>query len=455
MTSTLVVEVTGVLVSALPSVQVHFADVPNVAFWVRLVLTLPSLLIAAVAPIAGYVVDSIGRKMVLVISTLVYGMAGLAGYLAPTLTWLLVSRAALGIAVGGLMTSVTTLIADYYAGEARRRFLGLQAAFMGLGGTAWLALGGVLADVGWRVPFLAYAFAFILLPLILLALYEPLFSEQCVETTPLLPDSGACVSESLRTTRDTPGAAVVSSAPVGLILFVYGVVIGIQVVLFLLPMQLPFYLLQSMGASASRSGLAIAAMSGAYALASMQYGPIASRLDHSELLVVTVALIGLGYFAIWAAGGWVIMLAGLVVVGIGQGLLNPNLSIWLAEATPPALRGRVLGGLTTAVFLGIFASPIIGQPMVAAMGFRVLCLSAGALLLMMAALFWVTSNQLRTLTGRSPLELPVLDLGPCEVQPAPGVQSPGVILTVKEELTSSSNHLPSLRGCSNGLRAAH
>lgn len=39
LTSTLIVMVTGVMVSALPSVQAHFGDVPNVAFWVRLVLT--------------------------------------------------------------------------------------------------------------------------------------------------------------------------------------------------------------------------------------------------------------------------------------------------------------------------------------------------------------------------------------------------------------------------------
>jgi MFS family permease len=67
---------------------------------------------------------------------LVYGISGAAGYLAPTLTWPLISRAALGLAVGGLETGVTTLVADYYAGGARRQSLGLQAVFIGFGGTA-------------------------------------------------------------------------------------------------------------------------------------------------------------------------------------------------------------------------------------------------------------------------------------------------------------------------------
>lgn len=417
LTTTLIVMVTGVIVPALPSVQEHFTEVPRAAFWVRLMLTLPSLFIAVAAPISGYVVDRIGRKLVLVISTFLFGLSGVAGYLAPTMTLLLITRATLGIAVGGLMTSVTTLIADYYTGGARGRFLGLQAAFMGFGGTASLALGGALAEVGWRVPFLTYSLAFVVLPLILLALHEPLLGEQCAEKPPLLSDPGVCVAESLHAARSVASVGgAVSSVPTGLIVFVYLVMMGIQIILFLLPMQLPFHLLDAMGASASRSGLAISVMSVFYALASMQYGRVSTRLAHFEVLLVAFGVIGGGFLMIWSAGGWMIMLLGLVLAGIGQGLLSPNLSVWLADGTPAALRGRVLGGLTTAVFLGIFLSPIVGQPVSAAIGFRALCLSAGALLLVIAALFWVTRNRLRSLSNCLPLEPRIPDTGSGETE---------------------------------------
>jgi MFS family permease len=237
---------------------------------------------------------------------------------------------------------------------------------------------------------------------------------------------------------------------------VYVVVMAIQVVLFLLPMQLPFYLLHSMGASASRSGLAIAAMSGAYALASMQYGRVASRLDHSGVLVVAIGLIGTGYFAIWAAGGWALMVSGLVVAGIGQGLLSPSLSMWLADATPTPLRGRVLGGLTTAIFLGVFISPIIGQPVVTAMGFRTLCLSAGVLLLLMAALFWVTRHQLNALTGPMRLDLRSLDTDTDrgEAETAAVLRSLDVSLTTEEETRDSPIRQCSPCLCAEGLPPA-
>jgi hypothetical protein len=54
LTSTFTVMAWTMIAPALPSIQAHFAEVANVAFWVRLVLTLPALFIAASAPIAGY-----------------------------------------------------------------------------------------------------------------------------------------------------------------------------------------------------------------------------------------------------------------------------------------------------------------------------------------------------------------------------------------------------------------
>jgi MFS family permease len=298
------------------------------------------------------------------------------------------------------MTTVTTLIADYYAGAARGRFLGLQAGFMGLGGTAYLALGGVLADVGWRVPFLAYSFAFVILPFILLALYEPLLGEQCAEKPNPASDPGECVAESIRATRSINSmGSIASSVPIRFFLSVYLVMLGSQIIFYLIPVQLPFYLRDVTGASAAQSGLALSVMSLFYALASLQYGRVASRLGYLEVLTMALALLGVGYLLISSAGGWAIIVLGLLLGGIAMGLLVPNVSVWLADGTPLELRGRVLGGLMTATFLGQFLSPFVGQPVSGLVGLGGLYLSGGVLLLVIAALFWVTRNQLRSLTA--------------------------------------------------------
>ena len=144
--STLTVMAGATIAPSLPAMQEHFRDVNNAALWVRLVLTLPALFIVAGSLIAGVVVDRFGRKPLLLAAAALYGMAGTSGYVLDSLFHILIGRAFLGLAVAGIMVTATTLIADYYSGPARAAFLGLQAAFMGLGGVVFLSLGGFLAD---------------------------------------------------------------------------------------------------------------------------------------------------------------------------------------------------------------------------------------------------------------------------------------------------------------------
>jgi MFS family permease len=400
-TSTLIVMAAATIAPALPLIQARFADEANVAFWVRLVLTLPALFIAGTAPIAGYLVDRIGRKKVLVISTLLYGVSGAAGYFAPTLNLLLASRALLGISVGGLMTSVTTLIADYYTGEARSHFMGLQAGFMGLGGTAFLVLGGMLAEIGWRVPFLIYFSAFAILPMILLVLYEPLPAEKCVEKQNPISDAGVCVAESMRPVEGDGAAGSTTGAafPIRIAVLVYALMFGMQVIFYFMPVQLPFYLQGLTGATASQSGLALSVLTFFYAMASIQYGRVAARFDRFGVLTLAFALIGAGYLLISIASGWTVIVLGLLLGGVGLGLMVPNLNVWLANESPPELRGRVLGGLTTAMFLGQFLSPFVGQPVSTVVGMGGAFLSAAVLVLLMVPVSMVTRRQLRTMTG--------------------------------------------------------
>jgi MFS family permease len=134
-------------------------------------------------------------------------------------------------------------------------------------------------------------------------------------------------------------------------------------------------------------------------MASMQYGRVASRLDRVGVLTLAFALIGTGYLLIAIASGWAVIVPGLLLAGVGLGLLIPNLNVWLASASPPELRGRVLGGLMTAMFLGQFLSPIAGQPVSTAVGMGGAFLSAAVLVLLMVPVSVVARRQLRTMTG--------------------------------------------------------
>lgn len=385
---------------ALPAMQSHFGDVPNAALLVRLVLTLPALFVAVCAPIAGYIVDRIGRKAVIVSSTLLFGLGGSVGYFAPTLATLLMTRAVLGISVAGLITSTTTLIADYYTGEARAKVISLRVGLMGFGATAFLILVGVLAEIGWRPPFLIYLAGLAAFPFVVLVLYEPSRADRCEETPPPVSDVSTCVGEALTMDEERHSAqSAAGPAPVRFISFAYAVMIILQIVLGLTPIQLPFYLQGLTGASASQTGLALSAMTLFVGVASIQYARIASRLDNFRALLLTFVAAGAGNLLLSMANGWIVIALGLLLEGVGLGLLMPNMMLWLTNETPDAMRGRVLGGLITAAFLGQFLAPVVGQPVSEAFGLAGLFLGAGAILVLMIPISLVTRRGLGLATG--------------------------------------------------------
>jgi len=59
--STLTVMAGAALAPALPTLQAVFHDTPHVALLTRQLLTVPALFIVLAAPIAGWLVDRVGR----------------------------------------------------------------------------------------------------------------------------------------------------------------------------------------------------------------------------------------------------------------------------------------------------------------------------------------------------------------------------------------------------------
>ena len=163
---------------ALPQMVKVFSQVNNAAFLVKLVLTIPALMIAIFSPITGRLIDRYGRLRILWFSLVLYAISGSAGYYLNNIYQILVSRAVLGLSVGMSMTIVITLIADYFEGMERQKFVGLQIAFMSMGGILFIGLGGILADIGWRYPFLIYLFSLLVLPLAVMFLDEPKVGEK-------------------------------------------------------------------------------------------------------------------------------------------------------------------------------------------------------------------------------------------------------------------------------------
>jgi MFS family permease len=365
LTSSMTVMAGATIAPALPRIQQFFQSEPNSEFWVKLMLTLPGLFTAIGSPFAGIIIDRFGRKPLLIGALILYGIAGGSGLVLRSLTGLLIGRAFLGLAVGAIMTTSIALIADYYLGPKRNQIMGIQAAFMGYGGVVFLTLGGLLADLGWRVPFSIYLSAFLVLPLVIFCLSEP--KVELEQNPRLVEDSDA-------------------KLPIGIITFIYALTFLTMVVFYMIPVQLPFYLKSLGQVGGTQAGIAIASSTLASAVISMRYGSIKTRLSFTGVLIVLYLLLGLGYVTIFLAANYALVILGLIIAGLGLGLLLPNMNVWLNAKTPTAARGRVLGGLTTSMFLGQFCSPIFSQPIAQQIGLRQTYGVAGIMMLALGIL---------------------------------------------------------------------
>jgi MFS family permease len=346
------------MTAALPLMEAYFNADPDAGVLVRMVLTISSLTIAICTPFAGAIVDRMGRRGPLALGLLLFGVAGTSGTFLDSLHALLASRVVLGIGVSFIMTATTALIADYYQGDARARFIGLQAALMGFGGVVFLAGGGALAEFGWRPPFLIHALALLVIPTIFWVLWQ-----------------------SPRTSE--PGIDDDAGMPWGIVSFLFAAVFIGMGSFYVMLVQTPFQL-QRLGVSPGVGGAVMGISVLVGAVVSIYYARLKSRLRFGALLTITFTTIGVGLALIGLAESLVAVVVGQCVLGIGLGILMPNCNLWLTVRVPAPLRGRAVGLYGTGIFLGQFIGPLAAEPLVVHFGLGLTMATLGAALFILS-----------------------------------------------------------------------
>ncbi len=382
--STLTVMAGAIVSPALPEISRAFGYLEDAEFLSKLILTLPALFIALIAPVAGYILDRAGRRMVLFASLLLYAIAGTSGAYLSDMYLILAGRAVLGIAVGGLMTSIVTLIGDYYQGEKRSRVMGYQAAFASTGGLLFISAGGVLADFHWRFPFLIYSVSVILFFIALVSVYEP---------ERVRPAGGVKL----------PVGDVIRSVP-SKVYWVYLIAFFSFSVFYMIPVQMPFMLSALEGVSNTEVGIAIACMNITAMITAFNYSRVKSLMDFPYIMAMVYVLVAAGYTVIALSASYYMMVAGILVCGLGFGMQMANINLWLVNLAPANIRGSLVGYLNTFIFLGMFLSPILLQPLVSLSTLYNSFLIVGTLLILCAAIliytglrgFWGEGNLLKT-----------------------------------------------------------
>ncbi|WPP49085.1 MFS transporter [Catalinimonas niigatensis] len=368
--ATMTVMAGAIIAPSLPQIAEVFENIPRIDLLTKLVLTLPALFIAIFSPIAGKIADSLGRLPLLMGSLLLYALGGAAAYLLNDVYLILVSRAVLGISVAGVMTATVTLAGDYFQGKERESFIGIQSAFMALGGVVFVIVGGLLADLSWRAPFLIYLLSLLSLPILLLAWW-------------VLKEPARMPSKPANDTQERSSATALP----GIVWLIYASVFTGMILFYMIPVQIPFLLKELGVVENTLSGVAIGTGTFFAAVASLSYRKLAQKMSFQTFFALAYLLIAVGYGLISISESFTTLLMSLGISGLGLGLLIPNTNIWLLSILPEKVRGFGMGLSGAFLFIGQFFSPIAVKPLVDAFSLSAAFGYAVILALLLSVLF--------------------------------------------------------------------
>ncbi|WP_339948418.1 MFS transporter [uncultured Albimonas sp.] len=354
--SSLTIMASTVISPGLPGMEAHFADDPDAALLTRLAVTLPGLLVAIFAPLAGGLSDRLGRRRILLAAMVLYVLAGMSGLLLDTLPAILVGRAMLGVAVAGVLTSASAMAGDLFRGEAQTRFMGRQASAMGFAGLIFLTGGGLLAEMHWRAPFGLYGIALLVL----------------AAAAVFLPETRGAAARSQAAAEDD-GA----TAPWGSLAILYFLGLGTMVAMYVMPVQLPFRLRELGMDAPSQAGLALGVFTLVSSISAFGAALLRGRLGAGGMFALSFLGLGAGLAWVSVSSDLLSICLGGAVAGAAMGLTMPNLFNTVVSLAPARVRGRATGGMTSAVFLGQFVSPLLSQPAAEAWGYGGAFLAAG------------------------------------------------------------------------------
>jgi predicted MFS family arabinose efflux permease len=352
------------ILPAMPEMGAHFAgDGHDGTLIAQYVNTISALAMGVGGPLAGIAAGRFGKRWVLLVSALAYGITGGIGAYAPDLWTLLASRLLLGVAASGYVTVGVALIGDYYPLPAQRdRLIGWFTIVGGAGSLAVLQAAAFLTKSGgWHGPFALYLSG---IPLFLIGLFTV--------TEPRTEAAAAA-------TADQWG-------PVARAWGIYAMLILVSISMYTVTIQGTFLMneegLTDPGTIANVMLMtSIGTVVGAYV-----FRFVRPALGFGLTLALTWGLLALGNAGFASTLNVWLLAACAGLVGIGSGFNTPLMTTAVMGAVPPSAAANAVGVAMGCLFLGQFLHPPALTPLREAFGLHGAFLWMGGLSLALAIL---------------------------------------------------------------------
>jgi len=304
---------------ALPALTQPFHVSDAQLSWVMTVFTAPAIVLS---PIFGVIADLYGRRLLLALGLIAFGIFGAAMAFAPNFGWLLAFRTLQGVAFSAVIPLTIVLIGDLLEGNSEIGGQGLKVFLDRIGYLVFPPLGGLLAAVAWFWPFIFYVLT---IPVGLAAFYwmPETKGKRSERTMTYLGDI-------LRLTRH-PRLVIAFSAGFLRFFLDYG---------FLT--YFPLFLVRTHGISTATAGLLYVFFSIGAMMTSSQAGRIAAGRDKANILFVAFAISGAAVLAVPFLPGIGLVGGALFFYGLANGVISPMQKSLLTQNAPAELRGGIV-----------------------------------------------------------------------------------------------------------------
>ncbi len=296
------------------------------------------------SPVLGNLSDRFGRRPVLLLSLLIFGLNYLLMGWAPTLAWLFIGRIVSGMAASTYSTA-NAFVADISAPDERAKNFGMMGAAFGIGFVLGPAIGGLLGEYGTRAPFYAAG---------------ALALANCVFGYFVLPESlDSRNRRAFDWRRANPFGTAMQLVRYPVVWGLAGVVFLYQVAHHVLPSTWSFYTIEKFGWSPGQIGASLAFV-GIMMAVTQGYliGVVVPRVGErmSAYLGLSCGVVALvGYAA--SQSGWMIYL--FLVPGALQGLSGAAIQSIMANQVPANVQGELQGGLGSIAGIASIIGPLV------------------------------------------------------------------------------------------------
>jgi len=336
------------------------------------------------APAGGALIARLGERRIYLSGLLVVALSSVATALAQDYVQLLIFRGLGGIGSTMFTVSAMGLIVRLAPPTARGRASSLYATAFLLGNIAGPVVGGLLAELGLRVPFIVYAVALVLAAGVVWRLLPETGGRGAARAGSTSAEPPMLFGEALRDSAFR--AALVSGFANGWSNF------GVRVAL------LPLFAAAALDAGPWAAGAALAVFAVGNALALNVAGRLADVRGRRPLIMVGLLVNGVFTAVLGLSGNIVVVLTVSVLAGVGAGLLNPAQQATVADVVGSERSGgKVLAGFQMAQDAGAILGPVLAGALADRYGYDVAFAVSGAITLL-AGLAWLGARE--TLAGR-------------------------------------------------------